>query len=315
LKRLFNLADHRLVPWKKVAAGLIKVDPGCLLHGIWFSELSGGKVRLTRSLSGYIEARDPSTANFGFQKRDGVSDRTDKDSGQTAAEGFGSVIGPKQHFTSAEVKAYFQIDIERLRTYGLPKEQVQALVAWAIYKIRRVLVASRDGVADLRTECKFEAIKVIAQTVHQDTGKKDEFALPEIGEDLKKAFEGLKSASGPLKVRWIPKIEGKAEIADDVKEADIKRAGLESKCKVVSENKGKGSNKKKVTYFIIFGEWSAAEKETLRTQNKDGKPKGIVEKAITAFEKNWEVKAQGRKAEKANGDDGEGTDDEQEGTN
>ncbi len=152
LKRLFSLADNRLVPWKKVADGLIKVDPGCLLHGIWFNEASfaGGKVRLTRCLSGYIEARDPSTANFGFQKRDGVSDRTDKDAGQSAAEGYGSVIGPKQHFTSVEVKAYFQIDVERLRSYGLEELQVQALVAWAIYKIRRVLTASRDGVADLR---------------------------------------------------------------------------------------------------------------------------------------------------------------------
>ena len=101
-----------------VAKGLIKVDPGCLLHGVWFNEaaFAGGKVRLTRALSGYIEARDPSTANFGFQKRDGVSDRTDKEAGQFAAEGYGSVIGPKQHFTSAKVKAYLQIDLERLRS-------------------------------------------------------------------------------------------------------------------------------------------------------------------------------------------------------
>jgi CRISPR-associated protein Csb1 len=32
LKRLFSLTDNRLVPWKKVATGLIRVDPGCLLH-------------------------------------------------------------------------------------------------------------------------------------------------------------------------------------------------------------------------------------------------------------------------------------------
>src|ERR1035437_4050488 len=98
LKEKFTLSEHRLVPWKKVASGLLDVDPACLLHGIWFNdgEFSGGKVRLTRALSGFIEACDPATANFGFQKRDAVLDRTDKDAGQTAVEGFGSVIGPKR---------------------------------------------------------------------------------------------------------------------------------------------------------------------------------------------------------------------------
>jgi CRISPR-associated protein Csb1 len=328
LKRLFNLANNRLVPWKKVAAGLIKVDPGCLLHGIWFNEPSfaGGKVRLTRSLSGYIEARDPSTANYGFQKRDGVSDRTDKDVGQSAAEGYGSVIGPRQHFTSAEIKAYFQIDLERLRSYGLPKELVQALVAWAIYKIRRVLIASRDGVADLRTECKFEPIKVTAQIVHQDTGKKDNYDLPEIGADLKESFKSLKAfkpdsppekqePAGPLKVRWIPKIEGKAELGEDIKEADIKRAGFEQKTKFVTDEKKKDGKKVKVTNFVVFGEWSQNDKDGLRKQNADGKAKGIVDKAITDFEKKWEAKAQGRKAEKADADEGEDSDDDQGGGN
>lgn len=321
LKRLFSLADNRLVPWKKVATGLLKVDPGCLIHGIWFNEgsFAGGKVRLTRCLSGYIEARDPSTANFGFQKRDGVSDRTDKDAGQSAAEGYGSVIGPKQHFTSAEVKAYFQIDLERLRSYGLPKEQVQALVAWAIYKIRRVLVASRDGVSDLRTECKFEAIKIVAQTVHQDTGKKSEFDFPEIGDDLKEAFKPLKTSDEPLKVRWVPNVEGKAELSEEVKDEAIKREGLEAKTKVETQKPKKGKNLDKAKpkrFFIIMGEWSTTDKQSLRTQNPEEPTKSVVEKAIKDHEAKWEAKAQSRKAEKADGnEDADGTDDEQDGAN
>lgn len=319
LKNLFSLADNRLVPWKKVAAGLIKVDPGCLLHGIWFSsdQFMGGKVRMTRVLSGYIEAKDPSAANFGFQKRDEVrSEKTEE--GQSAKEGVGSVIGPKQHFTSAEIKAYFQIDLERLRSYGLPKEQVQALVAWAIYKIRRVLVASRDGVADLRTECKFEPIKVTAQTVHQDTGKKDDFALPEIGEDLRTAFKTLKSQSEPLKVRWVPNVEGKAELPEDVKDDAIKRDGLLAKTKIETQKPKKGKNQDKAKpkrFFIITGEWSAADKQNLRSQNPDDPTRSIVEKAIKDHEAKWEAKAQGRKAEKTEADDGEDTDDDQGGGN
>lgn len=308
LKRLFNLSENRLVPWKKVAEGLLKIDPGCLLHGIWFNESSfaGGKVRITRALSGYIEARDPSTANFGFQKRDQVSDRTDKEAGQSAAEGYGSVIGPKQHFTSPEVKAYFQVDLERLRSYGLSSEQVQALTAWAIYKIRRVLIASRDGVADLRTECKFEPLEVSAQLVNQESGNRSDFSLPEIDDDLKKSFETLKrSASGnqisdPLKVRWVPNIEGKAELPIELADDKIERRGLEAKVKVEAPKPKRGKkpaeNKK---FLILFGEWSAADKQTLRDQNLDDPQKGVVEKAIKDFEKNWEAKAQSRKAEKS----------------
>ncbi|HLG54746.1 MAG TPA: type I-U CRISPR-associated RAMP protein Csb1/Cas7u [Vicinamibacterales bacterium] len=326
LKRLFSLADNRLVPWKKVAEGLLNVDPGCLLHGLWFNDaaFAGGKVRLTRVLSGYIEARDPSTANFGFQKRDGVSDRTDKEAGQSAAEGFGSVIGPKQHFTSSEIKAYFQIDLERLRSYGLSAPQVCALVAWAIYKIRRVLVASRDGVADLRTECKFEVAQRATSTegrkdteqpkveeavdcwlIDHESGNRKRWSLPMIDAELKQAFNSLRTSGGPLKVRWVPNVEGKAELPDG---AAIKRNSFEAKTKIESPKPKKGKKadaKQAKKFFIIFGEWSSGDKDALRSQNSEEPAKDVIEKAIKDFEKNWEAKAQSRKPEK--------TDDDQEG--
>ena len=307
LKRLFNLSENRLVPWKKIAVGLLKVDPGCLLHGIWFNESSfaGGKVRITRALSGYIEARDPSTANFGFQKRDPVSDRTDKDAGQSAAEGYGSVIGPKQHFTSPEVKAYFQIDLERLRSYGLLQKEVHALAAWGIYKIRRVLVASRDGVADLRTECKFETAAIVAQVVDQETGKKTPFPLPELGEDLKQAFDVLKMSTGPLCVRWVPSIQGKAEMPESVNDNELSRQGLEAKVKVETPKpkRGKKETKPAKRFLILSGEWSESDKRKLREQNPNDPTKSVIEKALADFERNWEAKAQSRKADESDADD------------
>ncbi len=300
LKRLFGLAENRLVPWKKVAAGLAKVDPGCLLHGIWFNEASfaGGKVRLTRVLSGYIEARDPSTANFGFQKRDSVSDRTDKEAGQSAAEGYGSVIGPKQHFTSADIKAYFQIDLERLRSYGLSNQLVHALAAWAIYKVRRVLVASRDGIADLRTECKFAATKVSATLVDQETGTVSPYILPAMNSDLIEAFRPLKDSTAPIAVRWIPNIEGKSELPEGMSDTMINRQGFEAKTKFETPKPKKGKNQgaqKPKGFFVIFGEWSTADKEKLRALNTDDPAKVVVDKAIKDFESKWEAKAQSRK--------------------
>lgn len=312
LKRLFNLAENRLVPWKKVAEGLLKVDPGCLLHGIWFNDsaFAGGKVRITRTLSGYIEASAPSPANFGFQKRDAVSDRTDKEAGQSAAEGYGSVIGPKQHFTSPQVKAYFQIDLERLRSYGLANEQVRALAAWAIYKIRRVLMASRDGVADLRTECKFELAKASAWQIDHDSGKKNEFTLPEIGDELKSAFAALKTKDF-IKVKWVPNIEGKAELPEDFREAQLAREGLEAKSKFEKKQQkrgGKGKEKQDKSLFIIFGEWSAADKKLLQEQNPEEPAKSIVQKALKTYEAQWEAKAQSRKLEGEDDETGDGND-------
>jgi len=304
LRILFELHENRLVPWKKVAEGLLKVDPGCLLHGIWFNDASfaGGKVRITRALSAYIEARSPAPANFGFQKRDPVSDRTDKEAGQSAAEGYGSVIGPKQQFTSPEIKAYFQLDLERLRSYGLSPDQVRALASWAIYKIRRVLNASRDGIADLRTECKFEVNNVVVKTIHKDTGDKNDFILPKVGDDLKSGFSLLKSST-VFEVRWVPNIEGKAEIRDNVRDDAIQRTGFESRTKIESPKSKKGKKQEQRKFFIIFGEWPANDKQKLRSQNPDDPAKTIVDKAIKDFEKNWEAKAQSRKPEK--GDDEE----------
>jgi CRISPR-associated protein Csb1 len=302
LKRRFELSENRLVPWKKVAEQLLEIDPGSLLHGIWFndSDFSGGKVRLTRALTGYIEAASPEVANFGFQKRDPVSDRTDVETGQTAAEGYGSVIGPKQHFTSPSVKAYFQLDLERLRSYGLADEQVRALTAWSIYKIRRVLAASRDGVADLRTECKFEPVDggIKGWTVQRDRTNRTDYALPEIDEDLKNAFASLKRSNGAvLRVRWIPKIEGRAELEEGMKAEDIKRVGLESKSKVETPAKKKKTQQQPKPHLILFGEWKAADKESLRTQNPGTPASGVVQKAIKSYEKAWDAKAKGEKVE------------------
>lgn len=308
LKETFKLAENRLVLWKQVALGLLEIDPACLLHGVWFSDgaFGGGKVRITRALSGYIEAEDPAPANYGFQKRDPVSDRTDTESGQTAAEGFGSVIGPKQHFTSPKVKAYFQIDVERLRSYGLSEDSVEALVAWAIYKIRRVLTASRDGLADLRTECKFEAPEedLRAWVVRTNNPKRERWELPEVNGDLMKALKHLKREENPiLRVRWVPKIEGKAELSEKL---EIKLGGLSDRANVRLEAKSK-KDKTKVRRLYLYGEWSTTDKARLRELNPTAEALKAVDAAIKSYEKAWEKKAQGVKGEE---DEADGADSE-----
>jgi hypothetical protein len=191
---------------------------------------------------------------------------------------------------------------------------VRALAAWAIYKIRRVLIASRDGVADLRTECKFEVKErkkseqkdsemveaIDCWIVDQETGKKSCFPLPALGDDLKSEFKSLLSSTSPLKVRWVPNVEGKAELPPDLVGDAIKREGLEAKVKVEEpkQKKGKKQEANKKKFLMLFGEWSDTDKRSLRDQNPDDPAKGIVARAIKDFEKHWETKAQSRKTEK-----------------
>jgi hypothetical protein len=270
-------------------------------------------VRLTRTLSGYIEAENPTPANYGFQKRDPVSSATDKDAGQTASEGFGSVIGPKQHFASSKLKACFQLDLDRLRSYGLSNDVVRALAAWGIYKIRRVLIASRDGVADLRTECKFEASEPTCEAVQTNGKKAKDFILPELGDDLTAAFgslkrfegEGEKAVSKLIRVRWVPKIEGKAELAQGLAASDFKLTGFEAKAKIETRTpKASKKNPKPESklLLILHGEWTSGDRQKLREQNAAvegnenlAKAAATVEKAIGEHEKNWAAKAQGAK--------------------
>ena len=328
LKTKFTLRENRLVPWKQVASSLLDIDPGCLLHGIWFNapELAGGKVRLTRVLSGYIEASEPSPANYGFQKRDDVLWATDKEAGQSASEGFGSVIGPKQHFTSPQVNACFQVDIDRLRNYGLSAERVRALTAWAIYKIRRVLVDGQAGVGGLRTECKFTCESVNSYYIESKTGKKvDGYSLPDLGDTLIDAFRALrklKQDNTPdedvaiTKVRWVPNIEGKVEVPEGLRESIILAPVFSSEKAEVAEITPKATRKnpnpKPKLYLILKGEWTAEEKGTLRELNPSGdkgsneaKRAKLVEDAVSAYEEQWTAKAQGGKAADDDDDAGE----------
>jgi CRISPR-associated protein Csb1 len=319
LKAKFTLRENRLVPWKKVASSLVEMDPGCLLHGIWFnnSNLAGGKVRLTRVLSGFIEASEPAPANYGFQKRDDVLWATDKEAGQSASEGFGSVIGAKQHFTSPEVKACFQVDLDRLRNYGLPPEMVRALAAWAIYKIRRVLVDGQAGVGGLRTECKFTCESVNSNYIESKSGKKvDKYSLPDLGSALNDAFAPLRKLKEDktsnedlsiIKVRWVPTIEGKVEVPVDLKESIIVAPAFTAEkaevTYVTPKATKKNPNPKPKLYLILKGEWTAEDKNKLRNQNPSGasgsneaKRSKLVEDAIFVYEEQWTAKAQGGKA-------------------
>jgi CRISPR-associated protein Csb1 len=130
---------------RKLAAVVLKYDTNALLHGIFLakSELAGGRLRLPRVLSAFIEAEDVKVAQSGGVKNDHVNP-----SGDTA-KGFGNVPYSRDDYTAPKITAYFNIDLAQIRGFGLGLSVEQLLTALALYKIRRFL----DEGLRLRTAC------------------------------------------------------------------------------------------------------------------------------------------------------------------
>ena len=177
-----ELADMEegIVDLRKLAKVLLKHDINALLHGVFLAkkELAGGRLRLPRALSGFIEAKGVNIAASGGVKNDSVNP-----SGDTA-KGFGHVPFSRDEFVSSEIAAYFNLDLAQLRGYGFSAPVYQLLVALALFKISRFL----DAGLRLRTACDLDCTGV---EVQRPTG----FELPQLNA-LSEALPKLIADSG-----------------------------------------------------------------------------------------------------------------------
>lgn len=133
------------VKLSQLARLVFKYDANAVLHGVFIakSDLAGGRLRLTRALSGFIEAADVRAAESGGVKNDRVDPAGD------TKQGFGNVPFHRTEFTARAITAYFNLDLALLRGYGLGEDALRLLVALALFKVRRFL---SDGLR-LRTAC------------------------------------------------------------------------------------------------------------------------------------------------------------------
>lgn len=162
---------------KKLAAVLLELDTNALVHGVFLakSDLAGGRLRLPRVLSSFIEAEEVKEAQSGGVKNDHVNP-----SGDTG-KGFGNVPFARSEFTSAKIVAYFNLDLAQIRAFGLGDSVTQLLIALALFKIQALL----DSGLRLRTACDLE-VKEAGIVVKRPSG----FVLPTLAE-LKTALPGL----------------------------------------------------------------------------------------------------------------------------
>jgi len=170
---------------KRLAEALLKYDVGSLLHGVFLAkkELAGGRLRVARALSAFIEADGVLVAPSGGVKNDHVNPSWPK---ADIAKGFGNVPFARDEFTAEEITLFANLDLAQIRGYGLGATPTQLLVLLGLYKLRAFL----DGGMRLRTACDLRIVDDEI-TATSPSG----FGLPSLtalGTDLKNAIEACR---------------------------------------------------------------------------------------------------------------------------
>ena len=132
----------------ELARLVFKYDANAILHGVFIakSDLAGGRLRLARVLSGFIEASDVRVPESGGVKNDRV------DPGGDTKSGFGNVPFHRTEYVAASIIAFFNLDLSLLRGYGLGADATALLISLALYKVRHFLATGLR----LRTACDLE---------------------------------------------------------------------------------------------------------------------------------------------------------------
>ena len=181
LKKRLAAMEVGRVDLRELAKVLLEFDTNALLHGIFLAkkDLAGGRLRLPRSLSAFVEAENAKVAASGGVKNDTVNP-----SGDTA-KGFGNVPFARDEWVAEEITAYFNLDLRQIRAFGLDADVERLLILLALFKIRRFLV---EGLR-LRTACDLDTSGV---TVTRPDGF-DLPALDDIESELPELIETVGS--------------------------------------------------------------------------------------------------------------------------
>ena len=144
LKQELGAMETGRVDLALLARTLLKYDVGSLLHGIFLAkkDLAGGRLRLPRALSAFVEASNVEEVVSGGVKLDDVNPKGE------AKSGFGHVPFHRTEYTG-DIKVFFSLDLSQIRGYGLGEAAETLLTTLALYKIQAVL----DRGLRFRTAC------------------------------------------------------------------------------------------------------------------------------------------------------------------
>jgi CRISPR-associated protein Csb1 len=174
LKTELDASEKGKPDYKQLAKVLLRYDLNSLIHGIFLAkkELANGRLRVARSLSSFVEARNVTVASSGGVKKDDLDVKGD------ASKGFGHVPFAREEYTG-DITAFFNLDLAEIRGYGLGRDVEELLITISLYKIQKLLA---EGLR-FRTACDLELIDIVAK-------RPSNFELPTI-KDLEATLPSL----------------------------------------------------------------------------------------------------------------------------
>lgn len=195
---------------KLLAQVLLKYDVGSLLHGVFLAkpDLAGGRLRVARALSAFIEASDARVAASGGVKNDHVNP-----AGETK-KGFGNVPFARDEFTAEKIILHVNFDLAQVRGYALGADAERLLVLLGLYRLRKLI----DGDLRLRTACDLEPV-----TRDPAATRPAGFVLPSLAaleSDLRASIDKNKSAMVQTETTYDTKIESAKKKKEQQQESD-----------------------------------------------------------------------------------------------
>jgi len=216
-----DAADMEIGPVdiRSLARLILKYDPNAVIHGVFLAkkDLAGGRLRLPRLLSGFIEASAINPVESGGVKNDRVDP-----SGDTK-QGFGNVPFHRIEFVAEDIRAYFNLDLALLRGYGLSPDAEKLLIALSLFKVRRFLSTGLR----LRTACDLDLDGEL--TVKRPDG----FTIPKEDTLLRECMELIGAckphfADPPItEVEWKPSKKAKGRKDEEGEEETDEEASPE----------------------------------------------------------------------------------------
>lgn len=153
LKTELGVLETGPIDRHKLARALLKYDINSLLHGVFLAkkELAGGRLRVARALSAFIEADNVQVAASGGVKNDHVNPSWPK---AEVTKGFGNVPFARDEYTAERITLYANLDLMQIRGYGLGGSVERLLILLSLYKLRALTV---EGMR-LRTACDLQVV-------------------------------------------------------------------------------------------------------------------------------------------------------------
>lgn len=156
LKEQIGSSLDGILDIRKLANALFKIDVGSVLHGVFIAkkDVFGGRARLQRLISSFIEAEGIEVVASGGAKLDRIDPKgsASEEGTKGSEEGRGNVVYARTEFAAKRIVAYFNLDLATMRGYGLGGHAERLLAALALYKMLRFLT---EGTR-LRTACDLE---------------------------------------------------------------------------------------------------------------------------------------------------------------